>query len=185
MGYLAALTLDRGRMAGLLATAGVAAGLSVHAVIAAAGLGALIAGVPLIYEVLRWTGVAYILFLAWEAWKPDDKDHPDFTAGALGSLFWRGFFSNVFNPKSIMFFISVVPGFLRRDSGDPNFSIQFAQLGMTYVMIATAVHAGIVMLAGQLRPWLTAGPLKNSIRRILSVALVVVAAWLAWTTRRI
>ncbi len=119
-------------MAGLLATAGVAAGLSVHAVIAAARLGALIAGVPLIYEVLRWTGVAYILFLAWEAWKPDDKDHPDFTAGALSSLFWRGFFSNVFNPKSIMFFISVVPGFLRRDSGDPNFSIQFAQLGMTY-----------------------------------------------------
>jgi threonine/homoserine/homoserine lactone efflux protein len=185
MGYLAALTLDRGRMAGLLATAGVAAGLSVHAVIAAVGLGALIAGAPLVYEVLRWTGVAYILFLAWEAWKPDDKDHPDFAAAGSSSLFWRGFFSNVFNPKSIMFFISVVPGFIRRDPGDPNLSIQFAQLGMTYVVIATAVHAGIVMLAGQLRPWLTAGPRKNAIRRILSLALVLVAVWLAWTTRRI
>jgi threonine/homoserine/homoserine lactone efflux protein len=58
MAYLAALTLDRGRAAGLLAVAGVAAGLSVHAVVAAFGLGALISKVPSVYEVLRWLGVA-------------------------------------------------------------------------------------------------------------------------------
>jgi threonine/homoserine/homoserine lactone efflux protein len=184
MAYLATLTLDRGRIAGLLATGGVAAGLSVHAVVAAFGLGVLISKAPLIYDLLRWIGVAYILFLAWKTWQSDDREHPEFAGAALSPLFWRGFFSNVFNPKSIMFFVSVVPGFVRYDPSGTSLLVQIALLGMVYVAIATTIHASIVMLAGQLRPWLTTGSRKNSIRRILSFALVLVAAWLAWTTRR-
>jgi threonine/homoserine/homoserine lactone efflux protein len=183
MAYLVALTLDRGRAAGLLATVGIAAGLAVHAVIAAIGLGALIGKAPLIYDVLRWTGVAYILFLAWETWQPDDNDRPHIAGVVSSSLFWRGFFSNVFNPKSIIFFVSVVPGFVRYGSGDPNLLIQLAQLGMTYVAIATTIHGSIVVLTGQSRSWLITGSRKSSIRRILSLALVFVAAWLAWTTQ--
>jgi threonine/homoserine/homoserine lactone efflux protein len=99
MAYLATLTLDRGRAAGLLAVVGVAAGLSVHAAVAALGLGALISKAPSIYEVLRWSGVAYMLFLAWEGWQPDRENSPGYAGAASGSLFWRGFFSNVFNPK--------------------------------------------------------------------------------------
>jgi threonine/homoserine/homoserine lactone efflux protein len=163
---------------------GVAAGLSVHAVVAALGLGALIANLPTAYEMLRWTGVAYILFLAWEGWQPDRENSPGYTGAASGSLFWRGFFSNVFNPKSIIFFVSVVPGFVRVDSGDRSLSVQMALLGSIYVAIATIIHASIVMLASQLRPWLMTGSRQNRIRRILSLALVAVAAWLVWTTRR-
>src|SRR6476469_8357027 len=69
MAYLATLSLDRGRRAGLLATVGVAAGLSVHAIVAALGLGVLISQLPLAYELLRWIGVAYLLYLAWETWR--------------------------------------------------------------------------------------------------------------------
>jgi hypothetical protein len=80
MAYLATLTLDRGRHAGLLATAGVAAGLSVHAVVAAFGLGVLINKAPLIYNLLRWTGVAYLLYLAWETWQSNGKTQSDMAA---------------------------------------------------------------------------------------------------------
>jgi threonine/homoserine/homoserine lactone efflux protein len=184
MAYLAALTLDRGRAAGLNAVAGVAAGLSVHAVVAAFGLGALISKAPSIYEVLRWMGVAYILFLAWEGWQPDRENSPGHADAASGSLFWRGFFSNVFNPKSIIFFVSVVPGFVRYESGDRSLAVQMALFGIVYVAIATVIHASIVGLASQLRPWLMTGSRQNAIRRVLSIALVLVAAWLAWTTRR-
>jgi threonine/homoserine/homoserine lactone efflux protein len=184
MAYLATLTLDRGRAAGLFAVVGVAAGLSVHAIVAAFGLGALISRAPFIYEVLRWVGVAYILFLAWEGWQPDRENSPSYTGAAWGSLFWRGFFSNVFNPKSIIFFVSVVPGFVRYESDDRSLSVQIALFGIIYVAIATMVHASIVMLASQLRPWLMTGSRQNAIRRILSLALVLVAVWLAWTTRR-
>jgi threonine/homoserine/homoserine lactone efflux protein len=184
MAYLAALTLDRGRSAGFLAVAGVAAGLSVHAIVAALGLGVLVGKTPVIYEVLRWTGVAYLLFLAWEGWQPQRKGSPDYAGAASGSLFWRGFLSNVFNPKSIIFFVSVVPGFVRYEAGDRSLPVQIALFGIVYVAIATVIHASIVGLASQLRPWLMTGSRQNTIRRVLSIALVLVAAWLAWTTRR-
>lgn len=184
MAYLATLTLDRGRRAGLLATAGVAAGLSVHAVVAAFGLGVLISQAPLIYNLLRWTGVAYLLYLAWETWQSNGKTQSDMAAAPSSSPFWRGFFSNVFNPKSILFFISVVPGFIQYDSGGSGLLFQAARLGTIYIAIATSIHASIVLLAGQLRSLLIAGSHQKSIRRILSLALVLVAVWLAWSTRR-
>ena len=184
MAYLATLTLDRGRAAGLLAVVGVAAGLSVHAIVAALGLGALIGKAPSIYEVLRWFGVAYLVFLAWEGWQPDRENSPGYADAASGSLFWRGFLSNVFNPKSIMFFVSVVPGFVRDDSRDPGLAVQIALFGVVYVAIATFIHASIVVLASRLRTWLVTGARQATIRRVLSFALLLVAAWLAWTTRR-
>jgi threonine/homoserine/homoserine lactone efflux protein len=184
MAYLAALTLDRGRRAGLLATAGVAAGLSVHAIVAAFGLGVLISQAPLIYDLLRWTGVAYLLYLAWETWQSNEKEHPEMAAAAHSSLFWRGFFSNVFNPKSILFFVSVVPGFIQFEPSGAGVLTQAARLGVIYIAIATTIHASIVLLASQLRTLLIAGSRQKSVRRILSLALVLVAAWLAWSTRR-
>jgi threonine/homoserine/homoserine lactone efflux protein len=183
MAYLATLSLDRGRRAGLLATVGVAAGLSVHAIIAALGLGVLISQLPLAYELLRWMGVAYLLYLAWETWRSNDKE-PGIEVAASSSLFWRGFLSNVFNPKSVLFFISVVPGFIRYDSSGSGLLLQATRLGAIYVAIATTIHASIVLLASQLRPLLIAGTHKKTIRRILAFALVLVAAWLGWSTRR-
>ena len=185
MAYLLALSLDRGRAAGLLATGGIAAGLTLHAVIAAIGLGALIDSVPLIYDGLRWTGVAYILFLAWETWQSgESNDGPQVSGAGSNSCFWRGFVSNLFNPKSVLFFVSVVPGFVWYNSDAPRLFVQLVQFGMTYVAIATTIHASIVVLASQSRSWLMAGSRQESIRRMLAVALVFVAAWLAWKTRR-
>src|SRR6476620_1133284 len=68
MAYLATLALSRGRMAGLIATAGVAFGLAVHAIVAGLGAGVLIQQYPLLYDAVRWIGVGYLLYLAWEGW---------------------------------------------------------------------------------------------------------------------
>ena len=185
MTYLAALTLDQGRRAGMLATAGVAAGLSVHAIVSAFGLGVLVSQSALVYDLLRWTGVAYLLYLAWETWQSNAKARPEIEVSAPASLFWRGFFSNVFNPKSILFFISVVPGFIEYNSSRSSLLAQAARLGAIYIAIATAIHASIVLLANQLRPLLIAGTHESTVRRILAFALVFVAVWLAWSTRRV
>lgn len=185
MAYLATLALDRGRRAGLLATAGVALGLAVHAVVAALGLGVLISQSPLLYDLLRWTGVAYLLYLAWETWQSNGKERAELAAPASASLFWRGFFSNVFNPKSILFFVSVVPGFTQYESGGAGLLARVAGLGAIYVAIATAIHAGIVLLASELKAVLIADSYQKPVRRILAFTLASVAAWLAWTTRRV
>jgi threonine/homoserine/homoserine lactone efflux protein len=186
MAYLATLALARGRAAGLLATLGVALGLAVHAVVTVFGAGTLIAQYPWLYETLRWTGVAYLLYLAWEGWWPERENSPSRAdlLSTAGPLFWRGFFSNVFNPKSILFFVSVVPTFVRTAPGATAMPFQMAALGIVYVGIATAIHAAIVILAAELRPWLVEGPRQQRARRILSAAIVLVVVWLAWSTRR-
>ena len=67
MAYLAALSLTRGRRAALAGVVGVALGLVAHAVLSALGMGVLVADSPLVYEALRWAGVAFMLFLAGRA----------------------------------------------------------------------------------------------------------------------
>ena len=186
MAYLATLALSRGRAAGVIATIGVACGLAVHAIVAGLGAGVLIQRYPLLYDVLRWVGVGYLLYLAWEGWRSEKEVSPENTdfAAVAGPLFLRGFLSNVFNPKSILFFVSVLPTFVGTGPHAPALPTQMAVFGALYVGIATAVHATIVLLAAELRPWLIEGPRQIAVRRLLSVTLALVAIWLAWTTRR-
>jgi len=132
---------------------------------------------------LRWIGVAYLLYLAWETCRSNDEE-PAIGMGKSGSPFWRGFFSNVFNPKSVLFFVSVVPGFIQYDSSRSGLLFQIVRLGAIYVAIATTIHVSIVSLASQLRPLLIAGTQRRMVRRILAFFLVLVTAWLAWSTRR-
>jgi threonine/homoserine/homoserine lactone efflux protein len=185
MAYLAALALARGRTAGLFAIIGVALGLSVHAAVASFGAGELLLLYPWLYEILRWIGVAYLLFLAGESWQTNERSVGTTDLNSAPSpLVLRGFLSNVFNPKSVLFFVSVVPTFVGVSPGQPNFPFQMAIFGVLYVTIATAVHASIVMFAAELRPWLVEGPSQNIVRRVLAVALVFVAGWLFWATKR-
>jgi len=186
MAYLATLALSRGRAAGLIATAGIAFGLAVHAAVAGLGAGVLIQQYPLLYDVLRWIGVCYLLYLAWDGWRSEKEISPERADLVImaGPLLLRGFLSNVFNPKSVLFFVSVLPTFVGTGPGAPSLPTQLAVFGALYVGIATAVHGTIVVLAAQLRPWLVAGPRQQTMRRALSVVLALVAIWLAWTTRR-
>ena len=88
--YLATLSLTRGQVPGLVATVGVAFGLAV-----------LIQRCALIYEALRWFGIAYLLFLAWEGWQTQaELAGPADLRRTAGPPFLCGFQSNVFNPKS-------------------------------------------------------------------------------------
>jgi threonine/homoserine/homoserine lactone efflux protein len=167
MDTLAMISLARGWRLGLVAVAGVAAGLMVHAVVAALGVGELVARVPALYEVLRWAGVAFLLWLAVEGWRGEPEGREG--AGWDARLFRTGFLANVFNPKSILFFVAVVPRFLV-EGGGLSASGQLAILGAVYVGVATGVHVAIVLLAARLRPWLMAGPRRDAVRRAVGAA---------------
>jgi threonine/homoserine/homoserine lactone efflux protein len=69
MAYLAVLGASIGRRAGFAATLGVALGLLIVGLAAALGLAAVIANSRVLYEALRWAGVLYLFWLAWEAWR--------------------------------------------------------------------------------------------------------------------
>jgi threonine/homoserine/homoserine lactone efflux protein len=182
MATLAALTFERGRASGLAAVAGVALGLAVVGVLAAFGLAAAIAEIPALYQVLRWGGVIYLLYLAYEAWRDAGVD-PNMAREPRGkrALFMRGLLINLLNPKAALFYLAILPNFIEVGTG--SLLAQNLRLVAAYVAVATVVHGGIVLLAAWLRPFLVSGAGELWLRRSLAVLLGLIALWFAWHTR--
>ena len=180
MSYLALVAASEGRRSGLATVAGVALGLALLGIIAAIGVAQIIQTSDLLYEGMRWAGVAFLLFLAWEGWQsgvdvaaqpgPIERKH-----------FMRGLLTNLLNPKAGIFYVAVLPTFF-----DPDRSPMAQALILTaiYVGVATIVHAAIVILAGALEPLLNDPVREKAARRSLSLLLAAVALWFAWTTGR-
>ena len=183
MTYLAALSLSSGMRTGFAAVAGIAIGLMTYGVIAALGLAAVIDNSPLLYGLLRWGGVAYLLWLAWEAWSSERETSPDATDGPDREpwiAFRRGLVTNLLNPKAAVFYVAVLPEFIRPGAG--SVMSQTLALSVVYVTIATVIHAGIVGLAGSMQSMVAASGGRRMVRRLLALALVVIAIWFALTT---
>lgn len=182
MGYLAVLAASAGRKAGLAATAGVAAGLLGAGVASSLGLAAIVAASNLIYEILRWGGVVYLLWLAWEGWRDASQSlGKPIDASSHTGFFLKGFITNLLNPKAGIFYLSVFPAFI--DEDEPLFA-QTAILLAVYVTIATIIHSAVVISADAIRPLLENQRNITFVRRILSVLLVLVAGWFFYSTRR-
>ena len=185
MTYLAALSLSNGMRTGFAAVAGIALGLLTYGVTAALGLAALIDTSPLLYGLLRWTGVAYLLWLAWESWASEREASPGVIDGDDDRpwlAFRRGLITNLLNPKAAVFYVAVLPEFVRAD-GSP-VVLQTLTLSVVYVGIATAIHSAIVALAGTLQATVATGNRRRTIRRGLALALVGIAVWFAISTGR-
>jgi threonine/homoserine/homoserine lactone efflux protein len=180
MTWLAIVAASEGRARGFASVAGVSLGLAVVGVAAALGLGALIVASPWLFQTLRWAGAVYLLWLAWDAWR-DALDAPEVvqTSDGLARYFRRGFVVNVLNPKAAVFYMAVLPGFIQPDA---DLARQVIVLTLIYVGVATLIHAGIVSLAGALQPLLISHDAFLVVRRILAVALALVAVWFLWAT---
>lgn len=181
MAYLALLSLDRGRRAGFAAVAGVATGLLLLGLLAGFGVGAVVAQNRLIYEALRWSGVAYLLWLAWDTYREAQQPlEAEDTAGRSLMHFRRGVVTNLLNPKAVLFYISVLPNFL----GENAASMERLTLVLAYVAVATGVHAAIVLAAGSLQPLMQQRGIRRTAGIVFGLMLVIIAAWLAISTQR-
>jgi len=179
---LAALSLSSGMRTGFAAVAGIALGLMTYGLIAAFGLAAAINNSALLYGVLRWGGVAYLLWLAWKAWSgqkvsPDAVDGPD---DRPWPAFRRGLITNLLNPKAAVFYVAVLPEFVRAGGGPV--VTQTLVLSVIYVAIATLIHSVIVALAGSLQATIDVANNRKTVRRAFALALVAIAIWFAFTT---
>ncbi|GAA2882438.1 threonine/homoserine/homoserine lactone efflux protein [Aminobacter niigataensis] len=180
MTYLALVSAGEGRRAGFATVAGIALGLAVLGIVAALGVTELIQASNLLYEGLRWAGVLFLLFLAYEGWRgaaevvATDKD-------ADRRYFMRGLVTNLLNPKAAVFYVAVLPTFIVAER--PVLS-QTITLTAIYVAVATVIHALIVTLAGTLEPFLNDSRRERIARRALSALLAAVAIWFALSTAR-
>lgn len=181
MTYLALLSIKHGARAALAAVAGVAVGLTLIGFAATLGFGALIEQSALLYEAVRWAGVAYLLWLAYDAWRDAGASAASLEDVAAGRLFRDGLLTNLLNPKAVVFYVTVLPAF-----ADPTQPLLRQTIGLTvlYVAVATAVHVSIVFVAERAVHFMGDGRIRMRLGRALAFGLVAVAAWLAWSTRR-
>lgn len=181
MAWLALVAATEGRRPGYAAVAGVALGLSVIGVTAAFGLAAMIAATPVLYQGLRWGGVLYLLWLAWDGWRDADGAAENGHRGiTLSRAFRRGLVTNLLNPKAAVFYVAVLPGFT--DPGAPVLT-ETLILTAAYVTVATVIHAGIVTLAGSANALLGNPERSRVVRRVLSASLGLVALWFFWSSQ--
>lgn len=181
MGYLAALSASEGRVAGFKAVLGVTAGLAFYMLLAVFGVAELIAAAPLVYGALRWAGVLYLLYLAWEAWRGAVETSPGHARDVDHRPFWRGLIANVLNPKAAVFYVTLLPGFIADDHAA--FWLQALILGSAHLLIAFFVHGLIVLGAARAGQVIAATSHAPTARRAFAIGIALIALWLAWETR--
>ena len=182
MGYLAVLSIDRGRTAGLAAVAGVALGLLLLGLAAGFGLGSIISETRWLYETLRWGGVAYLVWLAWDSYREAQRPlELDGGQQNLAGYFSRGLITNLLNPKAAVFYIAVLPNFVAEGTAA---GPQSLLLTLVYVAVATLVHLGIVLLASTLQPLLASDKVRSRAGIVFGLVLLGIAIWLAISTHR-
>lgn len=181
MGYIAITALSRGRAAGFALIGGIALGLLLAGLLAATGLAVAIQSNPVLYQILRWAGVLYLLWLAVDGWRTANETSPHTTDSLTraSTYFRRGLITNLLNPKAAVFYIATLPQFI-----EPAHSALTQSLSLTliYVAIATTIHGLIVIGCTRADLLLTNTSRMTKIRRLLSALLAVTAIWLAFST---
>jgi len=143
--FASASGLAGGPRAGVAAAFGVALGGLMHTALAAAGLAALLVASPAAFEVLRWLGAGYLLFLAVKYWGAGPAQDVAGTA-AFGRAVRRGFVTNALNPKVALFVLAFLPQFTNPAAG-PVWQ-QILVLGLMFSTTGFFVTAGYGALAG-------------------------------------
>ncbi len=180
MAWLAITSASFGKRSGFSAVAGIALGLSLLACASAAGLAELAVRSPFSLYLLRYAGVAYLLWLAWKAWVGENEQTIGIAkTNALGAWFRHGLLLNLLNPKAAMFFITVLPVYI---SADVSIAPQTALLSVSYVVIATTIHVIIVAFAGDAHGWISAGNRSRVVSRVFAIMLAAIAIWFLIST---
>ncbi|GHG35694.1 MULTISPECIES: LysE family translocator [Amycolatopsis] len=146
-----------GPKAGLLATAGVATSEAIHVAVAAAGLAALFAAVPVAFTVVRVAGAAYLIYLGVQA----IRNRKPLVARKPDRAFLSGLLTNLLNPKMVTFTIAFLPQFV--DPGRGHVWLQFAVLGAIMIVFEFLVDGTVGVLAGRVGGWVRQ---KKNQRRI-------------------
>ena len=151
--------MARGRLQGVTFGLGCALGCLSHTLLAAVGIGALIAASPLAFAALKVTGGLYLVWLGIQALRSRGGARAAVVEGAplsLRALFARGLLANAVNPKVVLFFFSFLPQFVIAQRGQ--IAWQTVQLGLIFTAQAALLFAALGYFSGSLGQWLQRRP---------------------------
>jgi threonine/homoserine/homoserine lactone efflux protein len=167
----------RGRSAGLFVTIGLCTGLIVHTSVVTLGLAAIFQTSQLAFTVLKLIGAAYLLYLAWHAFRAGAATRSVTATTPISSwqLYRRGIIMNVTNPKVSIFFLAFLPQFA--DPARGSLSLQLISFGLIFIVATLLVFGGVAFAAGSIGEWLfgssRAQKVMNRVAGIVFIGLAI------------
>ncbi|MGV1087804.1 MAG: LysE family transporter [Mycobacterium sp.] len=160
--------LSHGLRRGSWSIAGLQLGLLLQLAIVAVGLGAAVAKSMTAFTIIKWAGVAYLVYLAVRQWRAATEDLGEGIEVADGGrlkLLMRGFGVNITNPKALVFLLAVLPQFV--EPARPLLP-QYAMIAATMVIVDVIVMCGYTGLASRLLGWLRTPKQQTIVNRTMS-----------------
>jgi threonine/homoserine/homoserine lactone efflux protein len=184
--YLISRSIAQGPAAGIVSLGGVALGFVFYMLCAAFGITALLFAVPYGYDALRFAGAAYLLYLAWQAVKPNGRFPFQVRKLAIDSprkLFVMGLVTNLLNPKIAMLYLALLPQFIDPASG--SVLVQSLLLGAIQIAISVSVNAMIALGASSIALFFATRPSWTRVQRyLMGTVLAGLAVRLAVEAKR-
>jgi threonine/homoserine/homoserine lactone efflux protein len=161
-------------------------GIVPHVLAALLGLSGVMQAGALVFEAVRWAGVAYLLFMGVAMWRERGSLRLDAQAGEAaadqpaGAVVRRGILLNVLNPKLTVFFFAFLPQFLSGDQGW--LDVRLIGLGVVFMLVTLVVFTGYAALSAVVREKVLGAPtVLRRIQRALGTLVIGFAARLALT----
>lgn len=148
MAFMVATGLRHGRRGATRAALGITAGVGVYVVLAALGLGVLLAAAPGVAGAIQLGGAAYLAYLAWVTWRSGGSA-PETATVRSSDVFRRGFVVNISNPKIMLFFAAFLPRFVGDASENP--VLQLLMLGLIMQTLGLLADLAVGYAAGAIR----------------------------------
>lgn len=155
--YITARSASQGRMAGLISVLAIETANFLQAAAAALGLSAILYSSALAFDVVKYLGAAYLIYLGISKLfsSGETAGNESVERENLWSIYWQGFAINILNPKTALFFFAFLPQFVSPERG--NVTAQTLLLGAVFVGMAIITDSLYALLASSL-----AGQLKGS-----------------------
>ncbi len=182
--YVMTQSMLKGRTAGLMVTLGLCTGLIGHTSAVALGVAVLFQTSSLAFTILKLTGAAYLVYLAWKAFSAPESTLNMQKSAEVSSwyLYRRGVIMNITNPKVSIFFLAFLPQFSNPSKG--SIPLQLALLGGMFILSALVVFSAISYLAGVIGGWfLKSKRAEKILNRVAGIVFVMLAIKLALTSQ--
>jgi threonine/homoserine/homoserine lactone efflux protein len=181
--YTLAAGLSRGARASIVAAAGCTLGIVPHMVAAITGLAALLHTSALAFQVLKYLGVAYLLFMAWSTLRDKGALTVEETAPLSAmKVIISGVLINILNPKLTIFFFAFLPQFV--STNEVHASLRMLELSAVFMLVTFAVFVVYGIFAAAVRNHIISRPrVLTWMRRVFGGAFVALAGRLALTDR--
>jgi threonine/homoserine/homoserine lactone efflux protein len=183
MAFMVAQSAAGGARAGLAAALGIFIGASFHMTLTAFGLAALIAAWPLAFDIVRYAGAAYLLWIAWGIFRNPPHMGDATASSKIQTAFRQGLLTDLLNPKVAMFYLAFLPQFVVR--GAVPAWLQIVLLGLTLNIVGAAFNCALAFGGGRLADKMRANPaIGRALAWISGSVMVGLALRLAWPERR-